>query len=218
MVALQPIEIRTARLLLRRLASSDARMLLEIHADAGVMRYSNSSPWQGIAEAHDLIDRSSRWLESGQHLCLGIARVDSDGLIGTCTLFDIDRTHQCAEVGFVLGESAWRLGFMTEALVAVLTHAFDGLGLNRIEADTDPQNLAAIKLLERLGFQREGVLRQRWITNGRKSDAALYGLLRDEWRRGAPGPQAVSPPVPEPGRGVLPSSPGQCPAQQSVER
>lgn len=72
---------------------------------------------------------------------------------------------------------------MTEALTALLDHAFDGLGLHRIDADTDPMNRAAIQLLERLGFQREGLLRERWRTAGRKSDAALYGLLRHEWPR-----------------------------------
>ena len=145
----------------------------------------DAPPWQAIAQAYELIDLSSKWLESGRHICLGVARVDGGGLIGTCTLYDIDSTNLRAEVGFVLGAFAWRQGFMTEALTAVLEHAFDTLGLNRNEADTDPQNHAAIKLLEGLGFHREGLLRERWLTNGRKSDAAFYGLLRHDWRRRA---------------------------------
>jgi RimJ/RimL family protein N-acetyltransferase len=58
------------------------------------------------------------------------------------------------------------------------------LGLNRIEADTDPRNLAATRVLEKLGFMREGLLRERWITAGQKSDSALYGLLRSDWDTG----------------------------------
>ncbi len=195
MVPLSAIEIRTDRLILRRLEAPDAEALLEIHADPLAMMYSNAEPWSSIDQAQGLISQSSLWLESGRHICLGINEASSSRLLGTCTLYDIDRAHQRAEIGFILGSFAWHLGFMTEALKAVLAHAFGPLSLNRIEADTDPQNVRAARLLEALGFRREGVLRERWITNGRKSDAALYGLLRSEWT-----PPASS----EPGRLIQP--------------
>jgi RimJ/RimL family protein N-acetyltransferase len=181
MVPLSAIEIRTERLTLRSLDASDAGALLEIHADPLAMMYSNSEPWSSIDQAHGLISQSGQWLESGRHVCLGISEASSSRLLGTCTLYDIDRAHQRAEIGFILGPFAWRHGFMTEALKAVLAHAFGPLDLNRIEADTDPQNIRAARLLEALGFQKEGVLRERWIIQGRKSDAAMYGLLRSEW-------------------------------------
>lgn len=78
---------------------------------------------------------------------------------------------------------------MTEALTAFLDYAFRELDLNRVEADTDPRNVASIKTLERLRFVKEGVRRERWITDGQKSDTALYGLLRSEW----PGAAALTP-------------------------
>ena len=183
MTALAAIEIQTARLLLRSLVGTDAEALLEIHADARAMQYSNGDPWGGIGQARELIDRSGQWLASGRHLCLGVARRDTGHLLGTCTLYDIDRANLRAEVGFILGVQAWGAGYMTEALTALLDHAFVVLGLHRVEADTDPRNAAAIRLLERLGFQREGLLRERWLSQGRRSDAAFYGLLRGEWKR-----------------------------------
>jgi RimJ/RimL family protein N-acetyltransferase len=73
---------------------------------------------------------------------------------------------------------------MTEALAALVNYAFGELGLNRIEADTDPRNPAATRVLEKLGGMREGLLRERWITDGQKSDSALYGLLRSDWDSG----------------------------------
>lgn len=152
-----------------------------MHADPHVMRYSNSPPWTIIDQAHELIEQSVNWMSSGKHICLGIGRKDTDGVIGTCTLFDLNRSSRRAEVGFVLGSSAWGQGYMTEALVAVLNYGFRELDLNRVEADTDPRNAASTKTLERIGFIREGLLRQRWIIDGRTSDTALYGLLRSEW-------------------------------------
>lgn len=185
MVPRASVELRTSRLLLRAPRSADAQALLEIHADEQAMKYSNAAPWRSIDQAHGLISQSINWRESGRHVCFGIERIDSNRLLGTCTLFDIDRTNLRAEVGFILGPFAWRQGFMAEALAAVLVHAFEGLGMNRIEADTDPRNLPAIQLLKKTGFKMEGLLRERWITDGRKSDAAFFGLLREEWNRSA---------------------------------
>lgn len=71
-----------------------------------------------------------------------------------------------------------------EALRALLDHGFGALQLNRIEADIDPRNAASACSLERLGFTREGLLRERWIVDGEVSDTSLYGLLARQWRAG----------------------------------
>jgi [ribosomal protein S5]-alanine N-acetyltransferase len=70
---------------------------------------------------------------------------------------------------------------MQEALVAFIGHGFAELGLNRIEADTDPRNERSMRLLERLHFVQEGHFRERWIVDGEVSDSALFGLLRRDW-------------------------------------
>jgi len=70
---------------------------------------------------------------------------------------------------------------MSEALQALLAYAFEGLALHRIEADVDPRNSASIRTVERLGFQREGYLRERWQVNGEIQDTVFYGLLRPDW-------------------------------------
>jgi RimJ/RimL family protein N-acetyltransferase len=70
---------------------------------------------------------------------------------------------------------------MHEALTALLDYGFHNLNLNRIEADIDPRNVSSAKTLERLGFTKEGHLRERWIVGEEVSDTFLYGLLRREW-------------------------------------
>ena len=74
---------------------------------------------------------------------------------------------------------------MHNALQALLRYAFQTLDLNRLEADIDPRNVASARTLERLGFQKEGYLRERWIVNDEISDTCLYGLLRREWQQHA---------------------------------
>ena len=75
---------------------------------------------------------------------------------------------------------------MHEALVRFVGYAFDDLGLHRLEADIDPDNAASARSLRRLGFVREGLLRERWIVNDTISDSEMYGLLRHEWLQGVP--------------------------------
>ena len=70
---------------------------------------------------------------------------------------------------------------MQEALRALLNFSFDHLNLHRIEADVDPRNVSSARTLERMGFQQEGYLRERWLVGGEIQDALFYGLLRREW-------------------------------------
>lgn len=71
---------------------------------------------------------------------------------------------------------------MREALTALFDFSFGGLNLHRIEADVDPRNGASLALLERLGFAREGYLRERWLIGGGIRDTVLLGLLHHEWK------------------------------------
>jgi len=81
----------------------------------------------------------------------------------------------------VLGRKHWGAGYMLEAMRGLVRFAFEEMQLRRLEAEIDPRNAASAKLLERLGFVREGLLRQRWDLKGEVTDSGLYGLLRAEW-------------------------------------
>ena len=76
---------------------------------------------------------------------------------------------------------------MNEALTAVVDYAFGPLGLRRLEADVDPANAASLRAVERLGFQREGLLKERWQVGETISDTVFLGLLSREWRARAAG-------------------------------
>ncbi len=182
MTAFQQLPLRTERLLLRPLRESDAAALYEIHADPTVMRYWSSPVWTSIDQAHAAIARNVAGLASGEHLRLGLERLEDCTIIGHCSLFNLSSECRRAEIGYALAASAWRQGYMNEALDALVRYGFAQLDLNRIEADVDPRNTASAAVLERLGFVREGLLRERWVVSGEVSDSALYGLLRKDWR------------------------------------
>lgn len=181
MQAFDQLILQTPRLLLRPLCAADAPGLFNIFSDAAVMRYWSTPPWPTIDEAHALIARDLKAMPAGDYLRFGLERLDDQALIGTCTLFSISTTCRRAEVGYGLASAAWGKGYMHEALTALLDYGFTKMNLNRAEADIDPRNHASAKSLERLGFAREGFLRERWIVDGVVSDTALYGLLQGEW-------------------------------------
>ena len=106
---------------------------------------------------------------------------DSDRLIGTTTLFSLNGPQRRAEIGYSLGRASQGQGLAAEALRGAIGHAFSELGLERIEADVDPRNESSWRLLERLGFRREGLLRNRWRVDGEVNDSYIYGLLKPEF-------------------------------------
>ena len=172
----------TERLIVRWLQPSDAADLLAVYGNVDAMRYWSSVPMQAVAEAEKMIaDASGPYTEAGG-MRLGIEHKASGKLIGTVSLFNIDLECRRAEIGYILSPAFWRQGLMSEVLNTLLIYAFETRGFNRLEADIDPRNVASAKSLERLGFQREGLLRERWFVNGEVSDSALYGLLRREWQ------------------------------------
>ncbi len=182
MVPFHLLTLHTDRLLLRPLVPPDAPRLFEVFSDPRVMRHWSTPPWPSMDEAHEVLRRDAAALPAAEYLRLGIVRCADGHLLGTCALFDFHAPSQRAEIGYALGPDVWGQGYVSEALAALLDFAFGELGLNRIEADIDPLNVASARSLQRLGFVQEGLLRERWIVADVVSDSALYGLLRRDWR------------------------------------
>jgi ribosomal-protein-alanine N-acetyltransferase len=173
--------LKTSRLLLRPLQQSDAATIFALRSNLDVTRYVGYTRWTSIERAYELIEKDILAMSAGEYLRFGLVRLDDASLIGTCLLYDLDTQCRRAEIGYDLLPDMWGQGFIHEALLSLLQFGFTELGLNRVEADVDPDNAGSIKTLERLGFQREGYLRERWIVNGVKFDTVYYGLLLSEW-------------------------------------
>lgn len=184
--------ISTPRLVLRWISTDDVDGLYEIFSDPQVMRYWSTVPLANREAAAQLQSEIESGNKSDAMFKWGLALRDNNRVIGTTTLFNLNLDNGRAELGYALGRAHWGKGYMHEALQALLTHAFETMQLRRLEADVDPRNAASIRTLERLGFQREGFLRERWHVNGEIQDAIFYGLLRREWRNPEPRPDATA--------------------------
>lgn len=175
--------ITTPRLVLRWVSEDDIDSLYEIFSDPQVVRYWSSGPMTdrsaAVAMQREIADGNLK----GTYWKWGLALRDTNKLIGTATLFNLNLDNGRAEIGYAMGRPYWGNGYMNEALIALVIHAFDVVKLRRLEADVDPRNAPSIRTLERLGFQREGFLRERWHVEGEIQDAYFYGLLEREWKR-----------------------------------
>jgi ribosomal-protein-alanine N-acetyltransferase len=181
------LELPTPRLRLRAPREQDAAAMLSIYADPAVCRYLPWGAWASIDVARERTVRYVEGMAAGDMVQLLILRASDDAVLGDCTLFHLDAQCRRAEVGYSLAKAAWGQGIVQEAVGALLRFGFDTMELNRVEADIDPRNAASARSLERLGFVREGLLRERWIVEGEVSDSALYGLLRRDWLAASSG-------------------------------
>lgn len=178
--------LETPRTVLRHPTADDVPALYEIFGDRAVTRYWSWPAYTHPAQAAALLAEIDELFAERVLFQWGVARREDDRMVGTVTLFQIEPANRRGEIGFALGRAAWGQGLMREALTALLDFAFGRLGLNRIEADVDPRNVRSLAALERLGFRREGLLRERHIVAGEVQDSVMLGLLAREWRSTAP--------------------------------
>ena len=181
-VSLPTPTLRTARLRLRPFTSADAGALYALHSNAYVLRYWDSPPWTEPARAERFLATCRQMEEEGSGARLAIDRAADGAFLGWCTVSRWNPDFRSASLGYCIGDAAWGQGYATEAARSLLQWAFDTLDLNRVQAEADTRNLASARVLEKLGFLREGTLREDCVVNGDVSDSWVYGLLRREWQ------------------------------------
>jgi RimJ/RimL family protein N-acetyltransferase len=177
-----PIVVESKRLIVRPVVEDDLQALLLVNGDDEVTRFLPYASWRSLDDGRAWFERMSILGARGESIQYVLTDRASTLAIGTCLLFRYEESSARAELGYVLGRSHWGRGIMREALVAVIDCAFGAYGLRRLEAEVNPLNQASSRLLESLGFAREGQFRKRWIDKGVAHDTIIYGLLSDEWK------------------------------------
>jgi ribosomal-protein-alanine N-acetyltransferase len=169
----------TERLVLRGIVADDAADLFAFRSDPVEQRY-NDPPLRTLDEAHDLIRRLDRERREFDALHWGVTLAGDDRVVGLLGYNEVVAEHRRAALGYDLARRLWGRGLATEAITAVLDHGFGPLGLNRVEAHTDAANERSIRLLQRLGFWREGTFHDRFLEEDGYHDIALFVRLARE--------------------------------------
>lgn len=174
--------IKTDRLLLVPASAEHLDDLLLVNGDDQVTRFLPYTTWTNRGDAEAWLARMNLLAQSGTCRQLVLQQRADGRAIGTLLLFDLDENSRRIEIGYALGRTYWGKGLMREAVTNACNYAFSELGIRRIEAEVNVANADSCKLLEQVGFQREGHLRQRWTIKGTTYDTYIYGLLPDDWR------------------------------------
>lgn len=171
--------LTTARLQLRPICREDTAFAIRHFTDPVVHRFMlDDEPITTAEQATAIVDfyvdtpgtTFNRWV---------LVRAADGEPLGTCGYHRWSRQHRKAEVGYDLSPAWHGQGYMHEALEAVLRHGVDQLGLHRVEALVAVANAPSVKLLQRLGFAREGLLRDSCFSGGRFHDDLLFAWLSD---------------------------------------
>lgn len=174
--------LTTGSISLRSIDEKDIAALFRLFSDEKVVRFMDIERFANVSEAAQLVSFFRDKLAGGQGMRWAVTLNGLDELIGTCGFHHINRTHYKMELGYDLLPAYWGKGIMTNSIHRLLQYGFEALHMNRIEAFVDPANTVSAKLLERLGFEKEGKVRQAFFQKGRFVDAFIYSLLRKDYQ------------------------------------
>ena len=177
------LSLTTERLVLRDFRESDWQAVHKYGSDPQVVRHVEFGP-NTKEETRSFIKRAvaSQKEEPRRSYELAVVLRAKDRLIGGCSIYISNPDHREGSIGYIFNRHFWRQGYATETARALLGFGFDKLGLHRIFSTCDPRNIASKRVLEKIGMQREGRLREhRWVKE-RWRDSFLYGILDHEWK------------------------------------
>jgi [ribosomal protein S5]-alanine N-acetyltransferase len=181
-----PATIESDRVLIRAIEEADMADLLVMNQDDQVVRFLPYTKWLTLDDGLAWLARVRKLEAAGTAVQLVMVDKASGRVIGACVLFKYDEGSSRAELGFAMAREFWGKGLMLEALTVLIDHAFAVRGVRRLEAEANSLNGASCRLLERLGFVSEGLMRQRYRVKGAIYDTRVFGLLSGEWKAPAP--------------------------------
>lgn len=175
--------LRTERLVLREVTAEDSQWYFKhfnIREIAEGQEYPGPKDLDAARQELKIYFTDNFMNDTG--IRWGITLKGSNELIGSAGLYKwIKKTSQ-VETGYDLDPKYSGQGIMTEAMTAIIQHAFEVMKVNRIEALVSPRNEGSLRLVRRLGFHKEGTLREHNFYNGEFIDDFLFSLLKRDWQ------------------------------------
>lgn len=176
--------IETSRLILRHFHEGDVVPLLAYRRDPEVARYQG---WNSATETEDDVKErvqemaKSTGATKGAWFQIAVEEKATGILVGDIGLRLRGDEPRQGVVGYTFARHAQGKGYATEAMIALLDYVFNTLEVHRVMADALAENERSVRLLERLGFQKEGHFREAEWFEGYWADDVIYGLLKREW-------------------------------------
>lgn len=175
--------LESERLVLVEIQQEHLNDIFKLFGDPRVTEFYNIKTFRAPEDGQVYLDWFRNRFKDRLGIRWGIQIKGTSGIAGTIGFNNFTIRHR-ANIGYDLQSAYWNRGYMTEALELVVRFGFEVLQVNRIEAEVMVGNTVSGKLLEKLGFKWEGVLRDWMYWDQRYFDMAMYALLRREWKGG----------------------------------
>lgn len=173
-------ELRTERLILKKLHVSDSPSIFKIWSDPEVTKFMNIDNFNEEEQAVEMIKLLDKLSQENKAIRYSIYHIESNQIIGSCGYNSLDFENLKAEIGYEISKEYWRNGFASEVILKLLDYAYNTLHFHRIEAKVEPANINSIRLLEKLNFQFEGTLRKAERSKDTFIDLNLYSKLTSD--------------------------------------
>ncbi|MBG9587608.1 GNAT family N-acetyltransferase [Cytobacillus firmus] len=170
--------IETERLILRKVRIEDVPDIYEYTSDRLISKY---TPWDyhnNINFTMKFVDNLIENYKNDTESDWVIELKEEKKVIGLCGFVRWDKKHHRIEIAYSLSRTYWHKGFATEAIKSLIGFGFEQMNINRLEAKVHPQNIASIRVLEKIGFIFEGHLRDYWFVNNGFIDVNNYSIIR----------------------------------------
>lgn len=153
MITFSPFPIiETKNLFLRRMANDDIYDIFELRRDPKMIEYTDSRLDENSEETKSYIDKMNKGIEEGKWIVWAIEHRQSNKVIGTISIWNINLEQRSAELGYGITPDYQNKSLMKEALLSVVDYGFNAMNLSALEAYTEEKNAKSIKLLERCRF------------------------------------------------------------------
>lgn len=176
------IQIETERLLLRQFTTNDIQPSFDNWTSDGKMtEFLRWQTHQAIADTERVL---KDWIGNYKRKSFyqwAIALKETDEPIGTISVVDMDERTGKVHIGYCIGSKWWNKGYTSEAFANIIPFFFHDVKVNRIESQHDPNNPNSGKVMKKCGLSFEGVMRKADWSNKGIVDAAMYGLLAEDF-------------------------------------
>lgn len=176
-------ELKTPRLLLRKLKREDAFDFYRFAGSETVTRHMLWKPHQDISESVASIEKSLIRYTEGKYYRWGIALKEMDALIGIIDLLGFDEERNTCSFAYMIAQDFWGRGYGTEALTAVLEFAFERMEVSAVEADHFANNVASGAVMRKAGMLYIGTESNKYQKNGISYDAPWYRITLEMWKQ-----------------------------------
>jgi ribosomal-protein-alanine N-acetyltransferase len=172
--------LETSRLILRQIKEEDTEGIYKFNSDIKSLQFIARNTYTKMEQATEKFEQFQNAYSERKAIWWTYTLKTDDNFIGHGGLFDIDKENGKAEIGYGLLPGYWGKGYNSEAVEKIIDFGLKEMKLHRIYGLIVPGNDASVRVLEKFGFQKEGLLRDNGFARNKYFDMGIYSFINNK--------------------------------------